>query len=83
MLINSVISDAKHVAQFLSCDLKDFFLATPMARPEYMKIHWEHISEDIRVQYNLQELLINDYIYVKIKKCMYGLKQASILAMFR
>ena len=25
MLLNSVISDAKHGAQFLSCDLKDFF----------------------------------------------------------
>ena len=45
-----------------------------------MKIYWKHISEDIRVQYNLQELLSNDYIYVKIKKGMYGLKQASILA---
>ena len=43
MLLNSVISDAKHGAQFLSCDLKDFFLATPMARPEYMKINWKHI----------------------------------------
>ena len=45
-----------------------------------MKIHWKHIPEDICVQYNLQELLSNDYIYVKIKKGMYGLKQASILA---
>ena len=33
MLLNSIISDAKHGAQFLSCDLKYFFLATPMARP--------------------------------------------------
>ena len=45
-----------------------------------MKIHWKHIPEDIRVQYNLQELLINDYIYIKTNKVMYGLKQDSILA---
>ena len=39
ILINSVISDAKHGAQFLSCDLKDFFLATLMEKPEYMKVN--------------------------------------------
>ena len=45
-----------------------------------MKIHWKHIPEDIRVQYNPQELLSNDYTYVKIKKGMYGLKQDYILS---
>ena len=36
LMINSVISDAKSGARFMSCDLKDFFLATPMQKPEYM-----------------------------------------------
>ena len=38
ILLNSVISDTAKGARFLTCDLKDFFLATPMAKPEFMKI---------------------------------------------
>lgn len=37
LLLNSTISDAQAGARFLSTDLKDFFLASPMANPEYMK----------------------------------------------
>ena len=80
LLLNSVISDSKKGARFLSADLKDFFLATPMDNPEYMRIHWKHIPEDIRLQYKLHDIKSGDYVYVKIKKGMYGLKQAAILA---
>ena len=45
-----------------------------------MRIHYKHIPLDIRDKYNLQSLLHNDYIYVCIKKGMYGLKQAAVLA---
>ena len=34
LLINSVISQAKQGAKFLSCDLKDLFLAIPMLTTE-------------------------------------------------
>ena len=39
LLLNSTISDAHLGARFMIMDLKDFFLATPMARSEYMLIH--------------------------------------------
>ena len=81
ILANSVISSAKCGARFLSCDLKDFFLATPMASPEYMKIAWKYFPNDIRLKYNLSSFLTNDgYVYCKINKGMYGLKQAAVLA---
>ena len=81
ILINSVISQAKQGTTFLSCDLKEFFLATPMLKPEYMKIHNKNIPQDIRDHYELDKLLSDDgYIYCKIKKRMYGLKQATILS---
>ena len=38
VLINSVISDAKKGARFMTADIKDYFLATPMARADYMKV---------------------------------------------
>ena len=38
LVSNSLISDAVRGSCFLICDLKNFFLATPMQRPGYMKI---------------------------------------------
>ena len=81
IIINSVISDAHKGARFMSCDLKDFFLATPMQKAEYMRIPWKYIPNNIRAQYNLHDKKTKDgHVYVKIKKGMYGLKQAAILA---
>ena len=83
MLLNCVISGAKHGAKFMACDIKDFFLATPMQKAEYMKIPFpfQYFPEDIITRSSLREVLASDgYIYIKMKKGMYGLKQASVLA---
>ena len=81
LLINSTISDAHRGARFMSADLKDFFPATPMEGDEYMKVNYKHFPEDIRRRYKLQEkVTASGHIYIKIKRDMYGLKQAAILA---
>ena len=82
LLINSVISDHnKTNAKFCTADLKDFFLATPMEKPEYMKLQFDILPDDIKLKYDLHNKVTPDnYIYVKIVKGMYGLKQAAILA---
>ena len=81
MIINSTISDAHRGAQFACMDIKDHFLATPMKHPEYMKVRYKHFPPDIRHYYQLDKKITNDgFIYIKIKKGMYGLKQAAILA---
>ena len=36
MLFNSVISDVKQGAKFMTCDLKDHFLTSSMAKPQYV-----------------------------------------------
>ena len=81
LTLNSTISDAHNGARFMSADLKDFFLATTMSKPEYMRIPYRYFPTDVRAQYNLDSKVTSDgYIYVKIKKGMYGLKQAAVLA---
>ena len=81
VLINSTISDGKKGARFCCADIRDMFLASPMARPEYMKVHYHHFPHDIRKRYKLDGKVHSDgYIYIKIKKGMYGLKQAALLA---
>jgi hypothetical protein len=81
LLLNSTISDAHKGARFLCADLKDHFLASPMKDPEFMRIKYKYFPATIRLQYNLEQFLAQDgYVYIKIKKGMYGLKQAAILA---
>ena len=55
LLVNSTILDAHNGACFMSADLKDFFLATPMEGEEYMKVPYKHFPPDIRQRYNLDE----------------------------
>ena len=52
-----------------------------MKENEYMRIHAKYLLDDIRLQYNIESLVdLDGYVYVRIKKGMYGLKQAAILA---
>ena len=45
-----------------------------------MKIHRKYLPQDIINKYDLEKKFHNDYAYVRIKKGMYGLKQAAVLA---
>jgi hypothetical protein len=78
LLINSVISTPK--AQFLVADVKDFYLNTNMDIFEYMQIPFNLIPDEIAIQYNLKSLVHNGLVYIEIRKGMYGLPQAGILA---
>ena len=80
ILLNSVISEAHLGAKFMSLDLKDYFLMSTMENPEYMKIHKCNFPPANIEHYNLTKKITKDgYIYIKIKKGMYGLKYAALL----
>ena len=66
---------------FMSANLKDYFLGSPMLRPDFMKVHISKLPTDIIDKYNLkQKMDEHGYVYIKINKGMYGLKQATVLA---
>jgi hypothetical protein len=77
-LLNSVISTRG--ARFMTGDIKNFYLGTPMSRFEYMRIPVKYIPKTIMEQYNLESLIHNGSVVVEIRKGMYGLPQAGILA---
>jgi hypothetical protein len=82
LLIHSVISgDFK----WMTIDIADFYLGTPLpaSRYEYLRIHSDKLPLAIIDQYNLNPLLYNQYVYFEIRKCMYGLPQASKLSQTR
>ena len=78
LLINSVLSTDD--GKYMTTDLKDFYLGTPMARYEYMRIPIWLIPDAIFEQYNLLELVEDGYVFVEIRRGMYGLPQAGRLA---
>ncbi len=79
ILINSIISTTG--TKFMTIDIKDFYLNTPMARYKYMQLRIADMPEDIIEHYNLRDKATPDgYIYCEIQKGMYGLPQAGIIA---
>ncbi len=78
LVINSTISTKD--AKYMCGDIKNFYLRTPMERFEYMRIPIKLIPAKIIEAYNLLPKVYKDQIYVEIRRGMYGLPQAGILA---
>jgi hypothetical protein len=78
ILFNSVISIPD--ARFMCTDVEDFYLNTPMARYEYMRLPIRILPQEIIEQYQLLPLVHDGWVYVEIRKGMYGLPQAGIIA---
>ena len=52
-----------------------------MSRKEYIRIHSKYFPPNIRALYHIDGLISEDgYVYIKIIKGVYGLKQATIIA---
>ena len=79
LLLNSIISSPG--AKFLTIAIKHFYLNTPMKRFEYMRLKLSDLSEDFVERYNLKPKADkNGQIYVEIRRGIYGLPQAGLLA---
>jgi hypothetical protein len=77
--LNSVVSIKG--ARYCTIDLKDFYLNTPVARLEFMRMQLAELPKEIAQIYKLHDLAdTNIFISIKIQKGMYGLPQAGILA---
>jgi len=78
MLWNSVLSTPN--AKFLTMDVANFYLGTPMARPEFMRLPINLIPQEIIDKYDLNSIVEDGWVFVRIVKGMYGLPQAGFLA---
>jgi hypothetical protein len=61
-------------------DIKKYYLGTPLPRYEYMRMLLTRFLEEIVDKYNLKALAVDGRVYIEIRKGMYGLKQAGLLA---
>ena len=79
LLLNSVISTPD--AKFMTIDMKDFYLNTPKDQFEYMKQKLSDLPKYFVTLYNLASKVDKkDFVYLEIRRGMYGLPQAGILA---
>jgi len=79
LLLNSVVSTPG--AKFLGLDLKDFYLNTPMDRPEFLRMKIENFPDDVISQYKLKDIVdAKGFVMIRVEKGVYGLPYAGIIA---
>jgi hypothetical protein len=77
---SSTVYSRKKDACFSSINLKNFYLDTPMPKPEYICIKISVIPQEFINEYKLTGLDHAGWIYFKIRQGCYGLSKADILA---
>ena len=79
ILFNSVVSTPG--AKFMTMDVSNFYLMTPLKRPEYIRVRLVDLPDEIIKEYKLRDKATkNGSIYLEVTKGMYGLPQAGLLA---
>jgi hypothetical protein len=78
ILINSTLSTKD--AAMMMMDIKNYYLGTPLPQYEYMQMLLSRFPDELVDTYNLKELAVDSWIYIEIRKGMYGLKHADLVA---
>ena len=77
--INSTILRAKNNAKYMCIDINNFYLGTTMNYFQYMRIHKKFIPQEVLDEYDIT-FDDRDFTYVEIRRGMYGLKEAGVIA---
>ena len=78
LLWNSVLSTEG--AKYMCLDIKNFYLTAALDYYEYMKIPLALFQEWIKIQYNLDTHARDGFVFLEIRRAVWGLPQAGILA---
>jgi hypothetical protein len=79
LLFNSTISTMG--ARFMTMDISNFYLMTPLDRPEYIRMKMTDIPDEIIDEYKLRgKADRNNCVYLKAIKGMYGLPHGGLIA---
>ena len=78
LMLNSMLS--RRGAKFACFDVSNFYLGTPLDRPEYVRIRLADILQEFIDAYQLTLFVRDGWVYFEINNGVYGLKQAGKLA---
>jgi hypothetical protein len=78
IFVNSVICTPG--ARFANAGISNFYLMTPLKRPEYAKVKLSDIPEEVKQEYKLRDKVTPDgFVYMMVVRGMYGFPQAGSL----
>ena len=78
LMWNTVLSTEG--AKYMCLDIKNFYLTAPLDRFEYTKMPLSLFPSWTNEQYNLDNLAQNGFVYLEMRRTVWGLPQAGILA---
>ena len=78
LMINSVLFRAG--AKYVCFDIENFYLSTPLDKPEYVKTQLSKIPQEFIDEYDLNKFAHKGWVYFEIRRGCYGLPQLGILA---
>ena len=78
ILVNSTISTEG--ARMCTADISNMYLNSDLPEPEYVKFPANMVPTRIITHYNLTNYIMHGYLYARINKCWYGLKQSGLIA---
>ena len=77
--LNDIVSDL--AAKCATADISNMYLGSDLPEHEYVRFRADLIPQAIKDHYNLHEKIGRDkYIYARVNKAWYGLKQAGRIA---
>ena len=79
----STLANVKHTdpnTRFVTMDLVDFYLGTPLDKPAYMRFQSSTFPQEIINEFDLSSFISNGEIIVSVHKCMYGHPAAGFLS---
>ena len=77
-MVNSVLS--RKGAKFINYNIRNYYLATPLDYPEYVKIKLTDIPQEYIDEYNLHNYVHEGWVYFEIRNGVYGLPRSGSLA---
>ena len=78
LMWNSVLSTEG--AKYMCLDIKKFYLSAPLDRFEYMKIPLALFPQWTSDQYDLAKHALHGFVYLEMRRAVWSLPQAGILA---
>jgi hypothetical protein len=81
LLLNSVLNTAG--AKWMTADITDFYLNTPLERKEYLRIQAKFLPAEVMKEFGFDKYMVNGSVLFEVNKGMYGLPQAGLLAQKR
>ena len=78
ILLNSTISTEG--ARLVTGDISNMYLESFLKNAEYVRFKVDQIPENIIKHYKLENKIRNGFVYAKINRAWYGLKQSGKIA---